>query len=114
METQPQDYDDFNFSEDKPTEEIYVDVENVVNDVTKFRGVDFENIVESGKHRTSLENAGRLEAAKVGDLKKKEDLEVKKQKDEQSHGQQMFDVMEKQEQANNIVSDKQADKKDLL
>ena len=47
-----------NHSEDNPAEEI--------NDVTTIRIVDFENIVESDKNRTSLENSpedtGRLEA----------------------------------------------------
>ena len=84
---QTQNLENFNFTEPNPTDKMYADVEDItVSDKTMTGSVEFENF-ENIVQTTSLEEAGREEAAKVSKLKKKEDIEAKKHENEQSHGQ---------------------------
>ena len=87
MQEQTQDLENVNFTESNPTDKIYADVEGItVSDKTMTGSVEFENF-ENIVQTTSLEEAGREEAAKVSKLKKKEDIEAKKHENEQNHGQ---------------------------
>ena len=80
MQVQPQEYKNCNVSEDNPTMELTVDVEQ--NGESNFDGN-----LESDKNTTSLEDAGSQEAVKVEEDRKNGYLETKKHEDKPGLGQ---------------------------